>query len=216
MGHLASSANQAAVSAEHVPYVLLIDFDFPAGHLRVSSWDRDFTFGGNTYYGTGDLLSMGEIAETSSYSSDPVQFTMSTTSSEAVTAIRTQNIRGRSVVVYHGTVDASTYQLVDTPEQIWEGRMDTYGTHYEEGSRTMYIVAENRMVIYNDSIGLMYADAHQKARVLSTDQFFNQIAAIANKTVTWGNRTIGVGQGMSNAVDQVIGSFLKKWGFGFL
>lgn len=216
MSRFTNAPNLLATVQEHVPYVLFVDFAFDSGHVRLCSWDRDYSFGGNTYIGDGAWISVGEVSESAGFGSNGLPFEISGANTEIVTKALAEDYRGRPYTMYVGFADATTYQLVATPEIISEGTVEVMVVRNQGNTKVVHIDCENRMIFWSKTIGLIYSNEHQRYRIDSTDEFFNQQATSMGKTVYWGNQRVGVGTSIGNAANQIIGSFLKKMGFGFL
>jgi hypothetical protein len=188
MTRLTDSANVTASQQPHVSYVLFGDFDFVSGHVRVSSWDRQYTFGGNTYLPFGTLVSVGDVTENSGIQSDQLQFTLSGVDNSLLTTVLAEKYHGRDATLYFGYLD-SNYNLVTTPEILWEGIMDTMAIKTGANTSTILLTCENRLILWNKNCGWLYTDEHQRIRD-STDLFFNQSAALVNKTIHWGSQPL--------------------------
>lgn len=185
MTRLTDSTNVTASQQPHVPYALFADFDFVSGHVYVSSWDRSFTFGGHTYLALGSLGGVDEVTESSGIQSDKLEFTLSGVDNSLLTTVLSEKYHGRDATLYLGYLDATTSNLVTTPEILWEGLMDTMSIKTGTNTSSVRLVCENRLLLWNKKPGWMYTDEHQRMRD-STDLFFNQASTLGNKPVVWG------------------------------
>lgn len=184
MTRLTDANNTTAATQPHVPYVLFGDFDFVSGHVRVSSWNKAFTFSSNTYDPLGGLVNVGDVTEEGGTASQKLEFTLSGIPANIITTVLAEKYHGRAATLYVGFLDASE-QLVSTPEVLWEGLMDVMTLRCEASESLASLVCENRLVRWKDKIGLNYSDEHQR-RVDATDEFFALVDTLANKSVTWG------------------------------
>lgn len=192
MTRFAVPQNSTAVTLPHVPYVMFADFDFASGNVRLSSWDRDFTFGGNTYTGLGNFVSVGPVKESADLSPDMLEFTLSNVPTSAMSDTLTQTYHGRSASLYVGYLTEDN-TLVGTPHLLWEGRMDRLLVRTDEGGSLISLICENRLVLWNKAAGWLYTHEHQK-EFASGDLFFDQVATLPNKVVKWGEKDVPTGR----------------------
>lgn len=187
MTRFALSANSTAVTQPHVPYVLFVEMDFASGFVRVNSGDRYFTHEGNQYGPLGQLGSIGPVKENGNLSPEKLEFQLSGVDSSYLTTTLTEDYHGRDVRLWVGYLDTDLV-LVATPQLIWEGYMDTMQIHTDANESIITVIAENRLIRWNQSADFLYTHEHQRL-FDSTDDFFNQVAVIANKVVKWGEHT---------------------------
>lgn len=185
MTRLTSSANQAAIAAAHVPYALFADFDFVSGHVRLTSWDQSYTWGGNTYQALGKLCNFGDYPETADLTAAALTFTLTGADSSLMATVLTEDYHNRAATLYVGWLDANN-ALVDTPYLMWEGFMDSMQAHLDEQQSSISLTCETRLLLLGKTSGWMYTDVHQK-QFKSGDSFFAQVAGIQNKFVNWGS-----------------------------
>jgi hypothetical protein len=187
------TANADAVVLPHIPYVMFADFDFASGHIRLNSFDREFSFGSNTYTGLGRLVGIGPVKETADLSADRLDFSLTHVPNSTMADTLTQTYHGRSASLYVGYLgDSNT--LVGTPHLLWEGLMDSLKVRTEEGSSIINLVCENRLMLWNKSTGWLYTHEHQR-EFDPDDLFFNQVASLQNKVAKWGEETVTSGNG---------------------
>jgi hypothetical protein len=180
-----STANTAATSAAHVPYALFADFNFVSGHVRLSSYDQAYTFGGNTYQALGKFCNFGDYPETADLTASALTFTLSGVDSSLMSTVLTEKYHNRDCTLYVGWLDANN-ALVDTPYLLWEGLMDSMQLHSDEQQSSITLTCETRLLLMGKTSGWMYADVHQK-QFKTGDNFFNLVASLANKIVNWGS-----------------------------
>lgn len=188
MTRFTDAANVTASQQPHVPYAIFADLDFASGHVYLSSWDRPYTFGGNTYQALGKLGNVGEVTESAAIQSEKLQLTLTGVDNSLLTTVLAEKYHNRDATLYLGYLD-SNYNLVTTPEILWEGLMDVMSIKTSTNTSTVNLICENRLLLWNRNAGWMYTDEHQRMRD-STDVFFNQVAAIANKIISWGSEVL--------------------------
>jgi hypothetical protein len=186
------TANADAVALPHVPYVLCADFDFASGHIRLNSYDRDFSFSGNTYTGLGQLVGIGPIKESADLSADKLDFSLSHVPNSTMSTTLTQTYHGRSASLYVGYLNDSL-ALVGTPHLLWEGRMDSLKVRSEEGGSIINLVCENRLMLWNKASGWLWTHEHQR-EFDPDDLIFDQVSSLVNKVAKWGEETVTTGR----------------------
>lgn len=192
MTRLVDSTNVTASQQMHVPYVLLADFDFVSGHLRLCSWDRPYSFGGNTYLAAGSLAGIGEVTEGNGINSEQLEFTISGVDNSVLTTVLAEKYHGRDAILYLGYLNPVTYDLAATPEILWEGFMDTMSIKTDVNVSTVRLVCENRLLLWNKASEWKYTDEHQRL-INASDTFFNLVSSIVNKTITWAGQAANLG-----------------------
>lgn len=189
MTRFALPENEAAAGEPHVPYVFLCEFDFPSGFFRANTSNRQYSHLGNTFIGAGFIGSIGQINE--SDTPEKLEFQLPA-DQPLVTAALTENYHGRDVRIYLALLD-DAYQYVATPEQRWEGFMDTMQIRRDEGSGLITLICEDWRIILEESSGVLYADAHQQLHAPG-DLIFNQVAKINNTVIKWGEQNVNTGR----------------------
>lgn len=185
-------ANATAVTRSHVPYVLFAAFDFVSGVIRVSSWDRDFSFSGNTYTGLGQFVGVGTIKESADLAPDRLEFSLSQVPTSTMSDTLTQAYFGRSASLYVGYLNESN-ALVGTPHLIWEGRMEQLRVRSEEGGSIINLVCQNRLILWNQTAAWLYTHEHQR-EFDPDDLFFDQVSSLPNKIAKWGDENVNTGR----------------------
>jgi hypothetical protein len=189
MSRFEAAENEAAIEESRIPYVLFAEFDFASGFVRLNSTSYKWRFNGEDFLGAGRLAGIGPVRENGEMIPDKLEFTLSGIPAEYVAITLTEKYHGRDARLWVGYVDKETFKFVADPQLIWEGFMDVMVLSRGRGSRTISLVCENRFILWNKASGWMYTDEHQ--RVFDpTDAFFNQVAKIQNKVVTWGSQTV--------------------------
>jgi hypothetical protein len=185
MTRFAIPANSTAVTQPHVPYVLLVQFDFVSGFVRVNSSDRSFIHQGNTYGGLGTLGAIGGVKENETLTPEKLEFQLSGVDNSLLSTTLTEDYHGRDATLWIGYL-TNDLQFVGTPEILWEGYMDVMTIRTESNASTISLVCENRLIRWNNAADFLYTYEHQ---ILfdATDKFFDQVALLPNKSVRWGD-----------------------------
>jgi len=179
-----SSANQTATSAAHVPYALFAAFNFVSGMVRLTSWDQDITWGGNTFQSIGKFAGFSDYEEGTDLISASLTFTIAGVDSSILSTALTEKYHNRDASLWVGWLDQNN-NLVDTPYLLWEGFMDSMPLNSDQGQSSINLVCESRLLLLAKSAGWTYSDVHQK-QFFTGDSFFSLVASLPNKVVTWG------------------------------
>ena len=192
MTRFAATENETASGRPHVPYVLFAEFDFSSGFVRLNSSNRSMTHESNTYLGGGRLVGIGAVRENGNLNPEKLDFQLSGVDNSYITTVLTEDYHGRDARLWVGYLNADTFELVATPQILWEGFMDVLTIRTEAGGSTISLTCENRLILWNKSAGWLYTDEHQKL-FDANDDFLLLVPTIANKEVRWGGGTVDVG-----------------------
>jgi hypothetical protein len=184
MSNRLSTNNATATSAAHIPYALFAAFNFVSGMVRLTSWDQDITFGGNTYQSIGKFAGFSDFEEGTDLTSSSLTFTLSGVDSSIMATALTEKYHNRDASMWVGWLDA-TNTLVDTPYLLWEGSMDSMPLSSDQSQASINLVCESRLLLLAKTAGWTYSDVHQK-QFFTGDGIFNLVASLVNKIINWG------------------------------
>lgn len=186
MSRLTSSTNQTEAAKVGVTLLVLADFDFLSGHVRVHDGLGDVAFSGNTYSGIGSFGGVSSISEGSRDIARPLTLTLSGVDNSLLTsAMTTGEYQGRTVTLYIGLLNAEAGTFVDTPEIAYEGRMAKMSIQVGKES-VITLNVENR--IRREPRVARYTSEDQQL-TYAGDTFFDQVPNIAGKVGQWGDKT---------------------------
>ena len=152
--------------------------------LNIWNGIGDITYGGITYTGTGDLLSISQITETSDVQATGIDVTLTGIKSSFLSIALRHEYQGRPLTVSLGAFNASG-TLISSPVIIFSGFMDTM-TISESGSySTISISVENKLVAFERTKVRRYTAEDQKIDH-PTDKGFEYVTAIVEKEIIWG------------------------------
>lgn len=177
-----SSALRAADTAGNAGWAVLLELRFDSGTLRLYAGPHDLVVGGNTYYATGDLLTVDSHGEAAD-GTEGLAFTLSGLNAGIGTLARSEPYRGRLVLMGEQRYD-DNHQLVETP--VWEfiGRMVGMTCEEQPGDRTavVQVQAEHYGNDARRPVALRFSDAEQRRRH-PTDRGFEYVTAMTEKTL---------------------------------
>ncbi|MDQ5975733.1 MAG: hypothetical protein QG661_2942, partial [Actinomycetota bacterium] len=116
----------------------------------------------------------------------PLRMTLSGIDSSLITTAMTEEYQGRSATIYLAFVNPETNALVDTPETVWEGRMDSMSIEISRGQATINLSCEPRL--RREPRIARYSSEDQQL-AYATDTFFDLVMTIPTFKGFWGART---------------------------
>lgn len=187
MSRFASSLNSTACD-NNQPLCHFADFDWPTGRTRYTDWPGDITWGGFTWKGLGTLGALGPVQESLELIATPQQAMLhigDDIDSAVVSSAMSDRFQGKAAAFYIGWF-ADNGQLVDTPETLWAGRLDTM--EFDIVASVLTVNCEYRL--RKEPPTARMTDEDQRAR-FSGDKFFELIPRIANYIAKWGENSEG-------------------------
>ena len=193
MSRTLTTAMSNALVADVVRPIYLVRMVFDSSDLNVWSGMGDLSYGGETYTGLGDLLSISEIKETADVQATGMNVSLAGVKSSLVTIAKDQDYQGRELTVRLGAFDSSGSLIAD-PVIIFSGFMDTM-TIAEAGQYSSITIAvENKLIAFERSKVRRYTAEDQKIDH-PTDKGFEFVTAIVEKEIIWGRPTGAAGSG---------------------
>ena len=187
MSRTLTTAMSNALVADVVRPIYLVRMVFDSSDLNVWSGMGDLSYGGETYTGLGDLLSISEIKETADVQATGMNVSLAGVKSSLVAIAKDQDYQGRELTVRLGAFDSSG-SLVADPVIIFSGFMDTM-TITEAGEYSSITIAvENKLIAFERSKVRRYTAEDQKINH-PTDKGFEFVTAIVEKEIFWGRPT---------------------------
>jgi hypothetical protein len=184
-----------------------IELFFDTSTLRFWSGVGELDFGDNTYTGSGNMIAVSAIDETSDISAQGARLTLSGLPSEMISLAINEPYQGRKCFIYFGTLDVTGDRLTqqnghlilnqdnsailgegdfrDTITQIFSGYIDQM--NIDEGPETSQIsvTVESRLIDLQRPRNRRYTDANQKSR-FPNDKGFEFVESLQQKKFAWG------------------------------
>jgi hypothetical protein len=157
---------------------------FDAGTLRLWTGQGNKTLNTNTYYGSGDLLSISEVAEKADMSAASLTVTLSGQNSASIANALATPFQNRKCNIYLGAWTNSTLAAYDMIK-IFSGFMDRMPLNDSGDNSTIQIIAESVLNELDRTIDRRYTQESQKVRY-STDTFFSYVTDLQDKDILWG------------------------------
>ena len=192
MTRIVSATNSTEADKLAIVAVVLADLNFASGMVRVHDGSGKLAFGGNDYLGVGQFAGVDVIDENVDFVARGIRLTLSGVDSTFVTPTMDEVYQNRTVTLYLGFVNQATGALLDTPETLWEGRMNQMSLKIDKGSAVIELTCEHRL--RREPRIARYTDADQRL-AYSTDRFFDLIHVIPGFVSRWGSRDSSYGSG---------------------
>lgn len=162
-----------------------VEMQFDSGTMRIWTGYGDKSIGGNTYTGTGNLLKIEGLEETSDLSAAGTTLTLSGLDSEIITYALTEEYQGRLAKIFWGVNGVS-----DVIE-VFSGYMDQMIIQDQGDSSTIQLSLESRLIVLERPNIRRYTSESQKGvraqdGLVGNDSFFNWVTQLQDKRVPWG------------------------------
>lgn len=211
MSRFNSATNEAAAERPSVKIFVACDLDFVSGHVRAHDGIGTISFGANDYAGIGTFGGI-EIAEESiEVIARPIKLTLAGVDENTLPAPLVaealeegSTYQGRAAILYLGLCDNDSNQLIDTPEILWEGKMDRMEVRLDAGVGEITLYCEHRLRTAPRIARYTHED---QQLAYSGDRFFDLVPKIAGYAGKWGARDISIAR---RAVDAARGSLADR------
>ena len=167
-----------------------IKMKFTSGELRITTTYSNLVIGNDSYIGTGDILSISPITETSDTRATGVEIILNGLDTAILSAGLTEDTQGMVVEIYFGVLDTvnNADAIVDTPYQIFSGFIDAMVLKENGESSSLNFTIENKLVTLEKAIDRRYTDQDQK-NLFAGDKGLEFVASLQDKVITWGGGT---------------------------
>lgn len=147
--------------------------------VRMWTGSGDLNFGGNTYLGLGNLLSISDIEETAEMAVKGATLTLSGVAQELITLALSQPYQGRVCNIYFGVLGELT------PNQIFSGYMDQMNIDDSAETSTIELTVENRLVDLERARVARFTSSYQKS-IYPDDKGLDFVEDLQDKKIVWG------------------------------
>lgn len=172
------------IEADQLSPILMTVAAFDSGTIRTWTGYGDLVYGGDTFSGIGDLLSIESVEETQELTPTNVRFILNGIPTATLSLALTENYQGRRIEAYFGVMNASNALIAD-PYMIFAGRMDTIEITDSGETCTISVNAESDLIDLRTNRERKYTAEDQKATYPS-DKFFDFVSQIQDIQLPWG------------------------------
>ena len=176
--------------------------------LRLWTGVGTLTFEGQEWYGTGSMLQVDSVEETTEIAAKGASLTLSGVPQEVLSLALTQPYQGRKANIYFGNFisggnlitqgsdfitmqDGSTITLEDGKtnlSQIFSGYMDQMNIEEGPDTCTVQLTLENKLVDLERPRVARFTSAYQKS-VYSGDLGLDFVEDLQDKEIVWGRKS---------------------------
>ena len=180
-----------AIKDTVVQPIFAIELEFSDGTLRFWTGYGDITMtaGGSskTFTGTGDLLTISPIGESSTLQMQGITVALTGIKSSLISTALTAQYTNRNGTLYMGLLNSSGAVIADV-YTLFKGKMDVLNINEGAETSTITLKIESRLVSFDLPLNRMYTLEDQQVDY-STDLGFEFISSLQDKEIIWGKKT---------------------------
>ena len=158
-------------------YAVAFEFDTAPVYFWTGYGDREI--GGETYIGTGNLLSIDGLQEVGDLSAKSINITLSGIPSDIVSLALNEPYQRRACRIYFGV------QSISDVVEVFSGVMNTMAIEDSGTSSTIQLAVESKLVELERALVRRYTHESQQSRY-PNDTFFSYVSQLQDKDVVWG------------------------------
>lgn len=163
--------------------------DFPSGAIRIWTGAGEIEFGGHTYQGVGEFLSIELAAESIDTAAQGVSATLSGIPTGILDPVTLDEYQGQTAELYFGYLDTDqdNLQTIADPVLLFTGQMDTDEVRDDGRNAQVTIHAEHRLSDHLRRREWRYTQESQHALQGSTaDKGLEFIPTLVEAQIQWG------------------------------
>jgi len=177
-----SSAITNNLEDEVIQPFFAIELLFDSAPIRLWTGTGDATIDGDTYIGTGNLLDISSVEETSEIAVRGATITLSGMSSEVISLALQSPYQGRVCNMYFGIVSGNTYSSLT---QIFSGYMDEMNIDEGPDFGSIELKVENKLIDLERARVRRFTSGYQKS-VYPGDKGLDFVESLQDKEIVWG------------------------------
>lgn len=180
-----TSGMQTAIAAPSVRPFLLFKAEFSSGWVRFWTGVGPLDWDGQTWQGSGNLISISVAEESEALQANGLAVTVSGVTSTLLGSTLTELRAGKSGYVYLGLFDDNGAIIAD-PKIIFRGRLDIGQIDDSDTSAPLIkLQYENELIDLERPREWRYTDEHQKL-LYPGDTGLRYVESLQDKVVKWG------------------------------
>lgn len=161
-----------------------VELMFDSAPIRLWTGSQDATIDGDTYIGTGNLIDISSIEETSEIAVRGATIVLSGMNSEVISLALQSPYQGRVCNMYFGIKDGTTYTGLT---QIFSGYMDEMNIDEGPDFGTIELKVENKLIDLERERVRRFTSGYQKS-VYPSDKGLDFVESLQDKEVVWGRK----------------------------
>lgn len=189
MSRSLSTEMLAVASAEVVRPLLFVEADFDTadgGSLNFWSGYGQITYGGKSYVGAGNLLSVSGIEENTDLKANGARVVLTGISEPLISKARDADYQGRNLVIKFGAMDENN-DIISSPVIIFSGFMDVMNISDSGETASIAVSVENRLIEFDRTRIRRFTAEDQKIDY-SSDEGLEYVAQLQEKAIVWGDK----------------------------
>jgi hypothetical protein len=156
-----------------------VELNFDTSPVRFWTGYGDRTINGETYIGTGDLLSISGLDEASDLSAKGAALQLSGVPNSLVALAIQEPYQRRTCIIYFGTTNTAA------PIEVFSGLMDKMTIEDSGSASNITLAVESKLLRLNKSSNWRYTEANHQSRY-SDDTFFSYLVDLQDRDIIWG------------------------------
>jgi len=185
MARALTAGLEAGTLADWVQPLLLVEMLFGSGPVRLWTGIGDFQWSNRTWTGTGTLLGLSPIEETTEVRANGVRLSLSGVPSDVLALALAEPYQNRPCSIFLAVQNTNTGALIADPYEVFRGRMDTMTIEEGGEDATVAIAAESRLLDLERPRERRY-DHQDQQITASGDRFFEYVPSIQDTEIRWG------------------------------
>jgi hypothetical protein len=173
---------QQALDDDVIEPFFALELNFDSAPIRLWTGTGEATIDGNTYIGTGNLLDISSVEETSEMAVKGATITLSGMSSEVISLALQSPYQGRVCNIYFGIANGNTFSNLT---QIFSGYMDQMNISEGPEFGTIELKVENKLIDLERQRVRRFTNQFQKS-LYPGDRGLEFVENIQDKEVVWG------------------------------
>lgn len=149
--------------------------------------DNVSMFQTEVYQGLGDLLSIGQIKESTDLQANGTNISLSGIKQSIITVARDEDYQGKKGTIRLGAMNEQA-EVITNPVNIFSGFMDVMTITDSGVKSTINVTLENKLIAFERKYVRRYTDNDQKIEY-PTDDGFEYVASIQDTEIVWGKPT---------------------------
>ena len=151
--------------------------------LRLWTGFGTLDYQGNTWFGSGEMLAVESIEETTEISAKGAAVTLSGIPQEVLSLALTEPYQGRKAKIHFGVLNGSV-----SLSEIFSGYMDQMNIEESSESCTIQLTLENKLIDLERARVARFSSQYQKS-IYSGDKGLDFVEDLQDKKLVWGRKS---------------------------
>lgn len=173
-----------AITAKSVKPLFLVSGFFDSGTIRFFNGIGSFSYGGNTYTGSGNLLKISQIMETQKTEARGLNLELNGVPSGIIAIALAEPYQDRKITVEMAVLDEAN-AVIATPFMMFSGKADILEPEIGGATSTIKLSAENDLIVLTRKNERRRTPEDQHL-LYPTDTFFDQVTSLQALDIVWG------------------------------